>query len=214
MPLEENSMKANTNSRKRTGYSLKKETFQMSNRHKRDANGITFKRGNNNLPEFYSGNADFAFDDDSFISSRYATQSDVKRNRNPTWTNNNIPQNFQNNESNKKTRDDFVITWPAEEVKEIDWATLFANGGFPNQNQNQNQNSVFNPSSLSNNQQSSNSNNVNNGSEAVQLCLSRCLRTLATNEYNPICGSDNVTYKNPSSYRCATNCGKRKLTFS
>lgn len=36
-------------------------------------------------------------------------------------------------------------------------------------------------------------------------CVTRCL---ATPEYNPVCGSDNVEYENPGRLSCASACGK------
>lgn len=42
------------------------------------------------------------------------------------------------------------------------------------------------------------------------LCQRECHKTV-TNEYNPICGSDRVTYTNPGKFRCATYCGKGNL---
>lgn len=33
---------------------------------------------------------------------------------------------------------------------------------------------------------------------------------VATAEYNPICGSDNVTYWNMGRFNCARNCNPRK----
>lgn len=29
-----------------------------------------------------------------------------------------------------------------------------------------------------------------------------------TNEYNPVCGSDQIDYKNPGQLSCASMCGK------
>lgn len=37
-------------------------------------------------------------------------------------------------------------------------------------------------------------------------CTSRCL---TTNEYNPVCGTDQITYNNPQKLDCANNCGRQ-----
>lgn len=34
---------------------------------------------------------------------------------------------------------------------------------------------------------------------------------IATAEYNPVCGSDNVTYWNMGRFNCAKNCNPRKI---
>ncbi|KAK2579545.1 hypothetical protein KPH14_010844 [Odynerus spinipes] len=43
------------------------------------------------------------------------------------------------------------------------------------------------------------------GSEAYERCVASCL---STPEYNPVCGTDNVSYDNPGRLNCATTCGK------
>nr|XP_022919799.1 probable basic-leucine zipper transcription factor E isoform X2 [Onthophagus taurus] len=62
-----------------------------------------------------------------------------------------------------------------------------------------------------NNNNGNNNNNNNNNNNGLDLnCQSNCLR-FTTNEYNPICGSDNVTYDNQSKLKCAAVCGKANL---
>lgn len=43
-------------------------------------------------------------------------------------------------------------------------------------------------------------------SPAFRQCLTTCL---TTNEYNPVCGSDNVNYDNARKLDCANFCGPR-----
>lgn len=42
-------------------------------------------------------------------------------------------------------------------------------------------------------------------------CMQNC-RT--TNQYNPICGTDNMTYHNDQKLLCAQNCGASKLIIN
>ncbi|XP_047359263.1 uncharacterized protein LOC124952830 [Vespa velutina] len=44
------------------------------------------------------------------------------------------------------------------------------------------------------------------GSEAYENCIARCL---VTPEYNPVCGTDNISYDNPGKLNCAVSCGKK-----
>lgn len=46
---------------------------------------------------------------------------------------------------------------------------------------------------------------VTPGSEAYERCIASCL---TTPEYNPVCGTDNVSYDNPGRLGCAATCGK------
>ncbi|XP_053604984.1 uncharacterized protein LOC128672102 [Plodia interpunctella] len=41
--------------------------------------------------------------------------------------------------------------------------------------------------------------------QAIATCMRSCP---VTSEYNPICGTDNITYNNPSRLDCAKTCGK------
>lgn len=41
-------------------------------------------------------------------------------------------------------------------------------------------------------------------SPSVRSCIASCP---VTSEYNPVCGSDNVTYSNPGRLICAQMCG-------
>ncbi|KAL6439362.1 hypothetical protein ACFW04_003897 [Cataglyphis niger] len=47
--------------------------------------------------------------------------------------------------------------------------------------------------------------NFNNASSTTQRTTTDC-PCIATAEYNPICGSDNVTYWNMGRFNCAKNC--------
>ncbi|XP_053604565.1 uncharacterized protein LOC128671817 isoform X1 [Plodia interpunctella] len=78
------------------------------------------------------------------------------------------------------------------------WQNQNQNGGqgqFPWQNQNQNQL----PTTASTTQAP----NGNGGSSNAE-CLRNCP---VTPEYNPVCGTDNVTYTNPGRLGCAQACG-------
>ncbi|XP_043676457.1 uncharacterized protein LOC122633045 [Vespula pensylvanica] len=44
------------------------------------------------------------------------------------------------------------------------------------------------------------------GSEAYENCINSCL---VTQEYNPVCGTDNISYENPGKLNCAVGCGKK-----
>lgn len=46
-------------------------------------------------------------------------------------------------------------------------------------------------------------------SSTTQRTTTNC-PCIATAEYNPICGSDNVTYWNMGRFNCAKNCNPRK----
>ncbi|XP_020280350.1 uncharacterized protein LOC109853050 [Pseudomyrmex gracilis] len=48
-------------------------------------------------------------------------------------------------------------------------------------------------------------NNVSDGNNNTQETTSNC-PCIATAEYNPVCGSDNVTYWNMGRFNCAKNC--------
>ncbi|XP_026319218.1 ovoinhibitor-like [Hyposmocoma kahamanoa] len=41
--------------------------------------------------------------------------------------------------------------------------------------------------------------------QSIQNCIHKC--PTLTPEYNPVCGTDGVTYKNPSKMQCARSCG-------
>ncbi|CAH0581319.1 unnamed protein product [Chrysodeixis includens] len=46
------------------------------------------------------------------------------------------------------------------------------------------------------------------GTSTESPTQTKCIRDCAvTNEYNPICGTNNVTYVNPGTFICARNCG-------
>lgn len=47
-------------------------------------------------------------------------------------------------------------------------------------------------------------------SDATAACITTCS---VTSEYNPVCGTDNVTYTNPGRFECARNCGLSKFEF-
>lgn len=52
--------------------------------------------------------------------------------------------------------------------------------------------------------------NLNNEpSSTTQRTTINC-PCIATAEYNPVCGSDNVTYWNMGRFNCAKNCNPRK----
>lgn len=42
------------------------------------------------------------------------------------------------------------------------------------------------------------------------ICVRRCPNTP---EYNPVCGTDKVTYRNPGRLRCERQCGKGRISF-
>jgi Kazal-type serine protease inhibitor domain len=44
----------------------------------------------------------------------------------------------------------------------------------------------------------------------LQLCMGGCV---TTSEYNPVCGSDNVSYDNEAKLNCAVHCGKGKAAI-
>lgn len=44
---------------------------------------------------------------------------------------------------------------------------------------------------------------------AILLCITACP---VTSEYNPVCGSDRVTYNNPGRLACANMCGASKYS--
>lgn len=46
-------------------------------------------------------------------------------------------------------------------------------------------------------------------SSTTQRTTTNC-PCVATAEYNPVCGSDNVTYWNMGRFNCAKNCNPRK----
>ncbi|XP_015184722.1 PREDICTED: uncharacterized protein LOC107070755 [Polistes dominula] len=52
---------------------------------------------------------------------------------------------------------------------------------------------------------------VTPGSPDYENCISSCV---PTSEYNPVCGSDNITYDNPGRLNCAVFCGKNIKTSS
>ncbi|KAL2724120.1 solute carrier organic anion transporter family member 5A1-like [Vespula squamosa] len=47
-------------------------------------------------------------------------------------------------------------------------------------------------------------------SEVYENCITSCL---VTPEYNPVCGTDNISYDNPGKLNCAIGCGK-KITLN
>lgn len=52
---------------------------------------------------------------------------------------------------------------------------------------------------------------VTPGTPDYEKCISSCVFTA---EYNPICGTDNITYENPGRLNCAVLCGKNIKTNS
>ncbi|XP_052755297.1 uncharacterized protein LOC113509844 isoform X2 [Galleria mellonella] len=70
---------------------------------------------------------------------------------------------------------------------------------------------LWKPTDCLNNEPNTNVNNrpqigsTTQSPAAIQACMSSCL---VTSEYNPVCGTDKVTYQNPGRLECARNCGK------
>ncbi|KAI4489268.1 hypothetical protein M0804_004766 [Polistes exclamans] len=50
---------------------------------------------------------------------------------------------------------------------------------------------------------------VTPGPPGYEECISSCA---VTAEYNPVCGTDNITYENPGRLNCAVLCGKNIKT--
>jgi len=68
-------------------------------------------------------------------------------------------------------------------------------------NQNQNQQQTFPPAS-----------NGEISEEQRNTCNTNC-KERNTNEYNPVCGSDSLTYQNRRFLNCVANCGIRKRSL-
>ncbi|XP_050420702.1 insoluble matrix shell protein 4-like isoform X2 [Adelges cooleyi] len=77
------------------------------------------------------------------------------------------------------------------------------NGQWPNNN-NQNQGGSSNSNSQNESQQSSSSSQV--GQPDRDACNARC-RERVTGEYNPVCGTDAMTYQNRRFLECISDCG-------
>lgn len=45
---------------------------------------------------------------------------------------------------------------------------------------------------------------------AQKQCVQDCQ---SSTEYDPVCGTDNITYINPEKFVCARNCGVRKYNY-
>lgn len=71
------------------------------------------------------------------------------------------------------------------------------------------------PSSSNNNNNNNNNTNrplqnpstINSPSRSFLSCMANCQ---TTNQYNPVCGTDNMTYHNDQKLLCAQNCGASK----
>uniref|UniRef100_A0A348G5Y2 Kazal n=1 Tax=Odontomachus monticola TaxID=613454 RepID=A0A348G5Y2_ODOMO len=61
------------------------------------------------------------------------------------------------------------------------------------------------PQNGSSNRVSSNNNSDNPTTSTTQRTTTAC-PCIATAEYNPVCGNDNVTYWNMGRFNCAKNC--------
>lgn len=66
-----------------------------------------------------------------------------------------------------------------------------------------------NQGQVSNQNQGQSSNNGGVSENERNACNSRC-KERVTNEYNPVCGSDSVTYQNRRFLECAADCGISK----
>lgn len=85
-------------------------------------------------------------------------------------------------------------------------------------NNNQNQNRPNNNQNQFNNNQSQNQNQGQTSNNSVsetlrQSCNSNCNERIL-NEYNPVCGSDSMTYQNRRFLDCVASCGIRMYIFN
>ncbi|XP_077293920.1 uncharacterized protein LOC143916612 [Arctopsyche grandis] len=190
------SAKAENNTRRSSGRKIPKDDPPMSNRHrrqtrfnnfpqevatKRTKDGTVYRGGVDIFPA-YSGSADFAFDGDSFRPSKYGLY--------------NIPEQPQTTTTTQRNFD-WVNTFNPQGLPP-DWINQIPNDLPPNW-QNQNGRIV---------NQNQNSNTVQDPPGKPNPCQVECHKRV-TSQYTPVCGSDNVTYTNFEKFRCAQKCGKQ-----